>query len=54
MTLCVQSRSFAAELDEQFERDLEVSEEIEPDRWGDRGPHKRLGEKVLRLARREL
>ena len=37
-TLCVQSREFAAQLTEQFERDLEVSERIEPERWSGRGP----------------
>jgi cardiolipin synthase len=54
VTLCVQSRSFAAELEEQFALDVEVSEEIEPGRWEERGIHKRAGEKALRLARREL
>ena len=33
VTLCVCSRAFADELDAQFERDLEVSEEIDPERW---------------------
>ena len=33
-TLCVSSEAFARELTEQFERDLEVSERIEPERWG--------------------
>jgi cardiolipin synthase len=54
VTLCVQSRTFAGLLEDQMERDLAVSEEIEPERWGDRGLHKRAGEQVLRLARREL
>jgi cardiolipin synthase len=54
VTLCVQSRSFAGELEEQMERDLQVSEEIDPERWGDRGPRRRATEQVLRLARREL
>jgi cardiolipin synthase len=54
VTLCVQSRTFAAELEEQFEADLAVSEEIEDGRWGDRGLRKRTAEQVLRLARREL
>jgi cardiolipin synthase len=54
VTLCVQSRSFADVLAEQFERDLAVSEEIDPERWKERGIVKRAGESVLRLARREL
>ena len=37
ITLCVQSRSFADVLAEQFERDLAVSEEIDPERWKERG-----------------
>jgi cardiolipin synthase A/B len=54
VTLCVQSRSFADVLTEQFERDLAVSEEIDPQRWKDRGIVKRGSEAALRLARREL
>jgi cardiolipin synthase len=53
-TLCVTSDAFAARLTEQFERDLEVSERIDPDRWMGRGPLQRAGETVLKLARREL
>ena len=53
-TLCVQSEAFAAELTEQFERDLQVSERIEPERWSDRGPVQRGTEAVTKLARREL
>ena len=53
-TLCVQSREFAAELTEQFERDLVVSERIEPERWSRRGPLQRGSEAALKLARREL
>jgi cardiolipin synthase len=53
-TLCVQSEAFARELTEQFERDLEVSERIEPGRWNRRGPAQRAGEAALKLARREL
>jgi cardiolipin synthase A/B len=53
-TLCVQSREFAAKLTEQFERDLAVSERIEPGRWSRRGPVQRGVESVLKLARREL
>jgi cardiolipin synthase A/B len=54
VTLCVQSRGFAGELEAQFARDLEVSEEIDPERWKERGPFKRASEQALRLARREL
>ena len=46
--------AFAARLTEQFERDLEVSERIAPERWRSRGPVQRAGEAVLKLARREL
>ena len=53
-TLCVQSREFAGELTEQFERDLAVSDRIEPGRWGGRGPVQRASESALKLARREL
>lgn len=53
-TLCVQSRSFAGELTEQFERDLERSEEIRPDRWKERAKLGRVQEKLTVLARREL
>ena len=53
-TLCVSSTDFAEQLTEQFERDLEVSDRIEPDRWQDRGPLQRAGEAALKLARREL
>jgi cardiolipin synthase len=53
-TLCVVSEAFAGRLTEQFERDLEVSTRIEPDRWGRRGPLQRATEASLKLARREL
>ena len=53
-TLCVQSESFAVQLTEQFERDLEVSERIEPGRWKRRTRRQRAVENTLRLARREL
>jgi cardiolipin synthase A/B len=53
-TLCVLSDAFAGELTEQFERDLEVSERIEPGRWRERGPLQRASESALKLARREL
>jgi cardiolipin synthase A/B len=53
-TLCVQSERFAALLHEQFERDLEVSERMEPGRWRERPRHHRVQERALRLVRREL
>jgi len=53
-TLCVQSREFAAQLTEQFERDLEVAEWIDAERWRQRGARQRASEAMLRLARREL
>jgi cardiolipin synthase len=53
-TLCVRSEAFAARLSDQFERDLEVSTRIEPDRWRRRGPLQRASEASLKLARREL
>jgi cardiolipin synthase A/B len=53
-TLCVTSTAFAARLTEQFERDLAVSERIDPERWLRRGALQRTSEAVLKLARREL
>jgi cardiolipin synthase A/B len=53
-TLCVLSEAFAGRLTEQFERDLEVSERIDPERWKGRGPLQRATESTLKLARREL
>ncbi len=53
-TLCVQSEEFAGALDAQFARDLEVSEEIQPGRWSERGNGHRVLEAAARLARREL
>ena len=54
VALCVQSERFAGELHEQFEKDLEVSEEIERGEWNARGPLLRARESVTKLARREL
>ena len=54
VTLCVQSERFAGELHDQFERDLEVSERIEPDGWADRPLTQRARERVTKYARREL
>jgi cardiolipin synthase len=53
-TLCIQSERFAGELTAQFERDLEVSDAIQPGRWDGRPRHQRATEAVLGLARREL
>jgi cardiolipin synthase len=53
-TLCVLSEEFAGRLTEQFERDLERSDRIEPGRWRGRGPLQRASESALKLARREL
>jgi cardiolipin synthase len=53
-TLCVQSDRFAHELTAQFERDLERSERIEPERWRRRGAARRARESVTKFARREL
>jgi cardiolipin synthase len=53
-TLCVQSERLAARLTEQFEADLDASEQIRPGHWSDRGLHQRVAERALGLARREL
>jgi cardiolipin synthase len=53
-TLCVQSERFAAQLGEQFEADLDVSEAIRPGSFGKRGLHERAAGRALTLARREL
>jgi cardiolipin synthase len=53
-TLCVLSEAFAERLTDQFEKDLERSERIEPERWKRRGPLQRASESALKLARREL
>ena len=52
--LSVRDDAFAAELTEQFERDIANSERIEPEAWAERGPRRRAAEAVSRLARREL
>jgi cardiolipin synthase A/B len=54
VTLCVQSERFAGQLHEVFERDLEVSERIEPDGWADRPVTQRARERITKYARREL
>jgi cardiolipin synthase A/B len=53
-TLCVQSTRLAERLTEQFERDLECSEEIRPGRWDGRPRFQRAQERALQLVRREL
>jgi cardiolipin synthase len=54
VTLCVQSERFAGQLHEVFERDLEVSERIEPEHWRERSLTQRTRENVTKYARREL
>ena len=54
VTLGVWDEEFAGLLTEQFERDLERSEEIDRDRWASRGLRPRLAEAGMRLLRREL
>jgi cardiolipin synthase len=54
VTLCVQSEKFAGLLHEQFERDLSVSQRMDPDRWKERSLVHRVQERALRLIRREL
>jgi cardiolipin synthase len=53
-TLCVLDERFAGRLTEQLERDLEVSDRIDPERWSHRGRLQRASEAALKLARREL
>ncbi|HEV7805059.1 MAG TPA: phospholipase D-like domain-containing protein [Solirubrobacteraceae bacterium] len=53
-TLCVASDAFTAALDDQFERDLARSEEIDLERWHGRPLRAKTNERVLKLARREL
>jgi cardiolipin synthase len=54
VTLCVRSRSFAGRLDEQFERDLECSAEIDRGRWNGRPVVNQVAEGLTKVARREL
>ncbi|MEA2223501.1 MAG: cardiolipin synthase [Solirubrobacteraceae bacterium] len=54
VTLCVCSSAFAAQLDEQFERDLERSAQIAPGRWNGRPLPARLKEGLTKIMRREL
>jgi cardiolipin synthase len=54
VTLCVCSREFAGRLNDQFERDLERSAEIDLERWERRALPARVTEAVTKVARREL
>lgn len=54
VTLCICSSHFAGRLDEQFERDLERSAQIDLERWNDRSVPARVSEAVTKVARREL
>jgi cardiolipin synthase len=54
VTLCVCSSAFAAQLDEQFERDLARSAQIEAGRWNGRTLPARLSEGLTKIMRREL
>jgi cardiolipin synthase len=54
VTLCVSSSAFAAQLDEQFERDLQRSAQIAPGRWNARPLPARLKEGLTKIMRREL
>ena len=53
-TLCVSSASFTKALDDQFERDVARSEEIDLDRWRERSLRAKANERLLTLVRREL
>jgi cardiolipin synthase len=54
VTLCVCSRAFAADLDAQFERDLERAQEIDAGRWNGRPLPARVSEQLTKIGRREL
>jgi cardiolipin synthase len=54
ITLGVWSESFAGQLGESFDADVEHSEEISPQRWGRRAARQRLAEGMTKLARREI
>jgi cardiolipin synthase len=54
VTLCVSSSAFAAQLDEQFERDLQRSAQIAPAHWNARPLPARLKEGLTKITRREL
>jgi cardiolipin synthase A/B len=54
VTLCVSDEHFAGQLTEHFEKDLERSERIDPERWSGRGPGQRAAELATTVLRREL
>src|SRR5690606_40782804 len=54
ITLCVWDEHFARLLDEQYERDLAKSQEIEPGRWRGRSAPRRAGKPARRRSRRGL
>ena len=53
-TLAIWDEQFAGLLAESFEADLKRSEQIDPERWGRRGPVQRVAEAAMTLVRREL
>jgi cardiolipin synthase A/B len=54
VTLAVQSEALAGELTEQFERDLDVSEEMRRGRWQRRSLRQRAAERAMAVPRREI
>lgn len=54
LTVCSYGTQLAAALSEQFERDLERSERMTPDRWKDRGLLRRALHRATVPLRREL
>jgi cardiolipin synthase len=54
VTLCVSDEQFAGKLTRSFEKDLERSERIDPERWDGRGPAHRIAEAATTVLRREL
>ena len=54
VTLCISSREFGGLLDEQFERDLDRSDQIDLERWNGRVAGAKAKEALTKLARREL
>jgi cardiolipin synthase A/B len=54
VTLCVWGEEFAGLLEAEFERDLERSERIDPERWAGRRADRRVLEAASKLIRREL
>ena len=54
INLVVLDPDLAATLDEQFDEDLEVSEQIEPGRWERRSLPQRAMERVARVFRHTI